>query len=109
AVGDVAAHELDLAQIGERPEPEGLFRMPAGDPQARAPLQQCLRDMCAQEAAAPDQYHQPVFKRIAFRHGSSTFGASVPAYVPWRPHAPTAMRPQALPGGCRRRMQVDKT
>jgi hypothetical protein len=52
-VGDVAAAEVDLPEVGERLEAEGLLGMAIDDPQAGAALQQLLREVRARKPPPP--------------------------------------------------------
>lgn len=86
-VGDIAARELDLAQIGQRTQVDGLFRVPVGDTQARAAAQQFLRQMRAEEPAAADEGDEPVFERSLLCHADSIHllrraGDICPAHAP---------------------------
>ena len=59
-LGDVGADELRLAEPAERLEEERLSRIALRDADARTRRQQRLRDIAADEPAAPDQRHQLV-------------------------------------------------
>ena len=66
-----AWQELDLAKIGERLQRIGLFRITAGNPQPRAPLQQGLRNMVADKTTTANQGYKLTEKGITRCHGSN--------------------------------------
>ena len=93
-IRDVAARELDLAEIGKRAERERLLGIARRDAQPRAPFQQGLRHMGPEKATAADQRNQPALQT---RHVVPfTCAADVPPVItkprlrPSAPHTATA-------------------
>ena len=93
-VGGIAARELELPEIRQRLEREGLFGVAGGDPHARPARQQRLRHVIADEAATAHQHHQSAVQRAAFRHDFRLYPQGGIVAVPL---AATLAPPQAFP------------
>ena len=67
-VGDVGPNEAELADLGERLDDIGLFRIALRDPDPDSALEQEFADVAADETAAAEHRHQ-LF--IAIDHGAA--------------------------------------